>query len=160
MARQSPYFAKSFAEWCSVNNYQRFYQPNTVTLPAGVTLNEYGWLDVPSTDEIIIPLVEVRPGEKREIYWFSEKIVTNSDNPIRLSLEGNFAYDPATDSFPADGWTTTAGYIVSTAKNHEWSGAGGMIKTKAGEALRLRVHPTNGNAGDFYFKFIAFDVPK
>ena len=160
MAHGSPYHSKTFAEWCSINGYQAFFQPNTVQLPAGITLNEYGWLNVPSSAEIVIPLAQVLPGETTELYWFSEKIVANSSNPVRISLEGNFQYDPVTGTFPDDKWTTTAGYVVSDAKDHNWSGAGGMIKTKAGEALRLRVHPTNGNTGDFYFKFIAFRVPK
>lgn len=138
-------------------DHQAFFQPNTVQLPTGVTLNEYGWIPVPDTTEIVIPLIELRPGEKRELYWFSEKIVANSSSPVRMSLEGNFSYDPVTDTFPVDGWTTTAGYIVSADHDHSWTG--GLIKTVGGEALRLRVHPTTGNTGDFYFKYIAYDIP-
>jgi hypothetical protein len=158
MSHQSPFNQKTFIEWASVNGYQAFFQPSTVQLPAGTTLNQYGWIPVPTAAEIVIPLVEVRPGEQRELYWFSEKIVSTADQPIRMSLEGNFQYDPLTDSFPAGAWKTTTGYVVSNSKDHTWSG--GLIKTKAGEALRLRVFPSNGNAGDFYFKFIAFDIPR
>lgn len=161
MSHIKPFFSQNFTEWCATHGTQRFYQPSTVQLPAGVTPNEFGWLDVPATTEIVIPLVEVRPNETRNLYWFYEKIVTTSDQPLRMSLEGNFSYDPVTDSFPADAWKTTTGYVITNAKDHQFVGSGGaMITTKGGEALRLRVFPTTGNAGDFYFKFIAFDVPE
>lgn len=153
----SPYFAKTFVEWCAINGYQRYYQPSTVELPPGITLNEYGWINCPTNTDIIIPLVEVRPGEKRELYWFSERIICESPSPVRINLEGNFTYDESTGTFDPNGWKTTKGMIVSDVKDHEWSG--GLLKTKAGEALRLRVFPNSGNQHDFYFKFVAYDVP-
>ena len=155
---QRGYFQNSFVDWASVNGYQAFFQPNTVELPEGVTLNEYGWIDCPTSSEIVIPIVSLLPTDRRVLYWFSEKIVCNSPSAVRMSLEGNFNFDESAGDFDPNAWQTTSGYTVSNAKDHTWQGIG-MIKTVPGEALRLRVFPGSGNTDDFYFKFIAFDIP-
>lgn len=150
----------SFLEFYIRNGRQAFFQPTTVPLPTGISLNSYGWLDCPTTG-LVIPIVSIRSDEKRTLYWFSEKIVTNSSNVVRMSLEGNFQYDEALGDWPEDTWTTTAGYAITASKDHIWNGLA-PIKTVPGDALRLRVFaPESGNVAnqDFYFKFIALDLP-
>lgn len=146
-------------EWATINGYQAFFQPNTIDLPDGISLNQYGWLDCPTGTDIVLPLCECKPTDNYEIYWFSEKIVTNSSNPVRMSLEGNFHFDETIGDFNPDSWQTTAGYTVTSSKDHIWNGIA-PIRTVPGEALRLRVFPSQGNNNDFYFKFIGFKIPK
>lgn len=129
-----------------------FVQPSSVIswggLPAGVALNSFGWLDCPTTTDHLILLTPVEAS--RTIYWFSEKIVTNSTQAVRMTLEGTF-----------DGgvtWKSSTGYAVRIDKNHEWVSAV-PIKTSANQGMRLRVYAQAGNNGDYYFKFIGVKLP-
>lgn len=131
--------------------YARFVQPSSLplaTMTPALAVNAFGWLDVPTTVDHVIELEPVAAG--RTVYWFSEKITTNSSAVVRMSLEGTF-----------DGgvtWKTSTGYAVSAAKDHTWQ-SDIPIKTSANQGMRLRVFATPGSNADYYFKFIGVKLP-
>jgi hypothetical protein len=151
-------FRESFVEWGSRNGYLSFFAPNTVPLPEGIDLNPYGWLPAPTTTDLIFPLITIRPNEKRTLYWVNEEITTNSTTAMRLSLEWNNTFDEATGTFDDTAWENVAGYTVRSDKDMKMGGLA-PLKTGQGEALRLRCFPINGNDNDWYFKFVAIDLP-
>jgi hypothetical protein len=138
--------------------HQKFYQPSTVALPSGITLNAHGWINCPTSSDIVIPMEGIKPNEDRTLYWFSESIQTNSSATIRMSLEGNLHYDEQLGDFDPTKWFVQSGYAVRSDKNHYWS-SGVPIKMRVGEAMRLRVYSSSGNNNDFYFKYMAVEAP-
>lgn len=151
-------FAPTFMEWAIKRGYQAFFQPSTLVgnLPAGVTLNQYGWIDSPTTGDLVIPIYTIRPDADETLYWIRESIATNSTGGVRISLEANFQWDEALDQPLEAGWKTVNGVTVSTSLRHEWNG---LMKMVPGEALRMRVFAATGNNNDFYFKFLALKLP-
>lgn len=143
-----------FHTWAVRRGYQRFYQPRTV---APDLMNAYGWINAPTTGDLVIPLYSLPGDAEKTMYWHYESIVTRSTTPLRLALEGNFAWDPATGTFPDDGWEITTGYVVRDTAPHQLDGT--LIKTRPGEAMRLRAYASAGVSNDFYFKFIGLEVP-
>jgi hypothetical protein len=146
-----------FVEQAVRDGYQSFFQPKSVALPAGVSLNAKGWLDCPTQSDLVITLYEEPPGTDETIYWLSELVITNSSARIEMALEGNFVWDSANNQPSADGWQVTTPYNVSLGDPHFVEGT--FIKTVPGESLRLRVTAAVGNDRDFYFKFRALRLP-
>jgi hypothetical protein len=146
-------YSNTFLEYMIRQGRQAFVQPPYIE---GITLNQYGWVDCPTTGELVLPIYEILPTEEKTMYWFSEKIVCNSSTPVRMSLEGNFNYIDGV-GFDPNGWKVINGYMVSDMRGHEWNGIA-PIKTVRGEALRLRVYGATGNNNDFYFKWIGVEL--
>lgn len=128
-------------------------------MPSNAVLNSFGWIDCPTTQDLYLPLCAIKPDEERTIYWIYENIVANSSKPIRFTLEGNFTWDESLNDFDPNGWLATTGYMVSSTKDHQLVTGNFPIRTKAGEALRLRVHSDASANEDFTFKWIGIDLP-
>lgn len=144
----------ALADWALRLGKQRFYQPSTLVPHM---MNAYGWIPVPKGGDLLIDLYSIPPGERRSMYWFYELIATQSTSAVRMSLEGNTAWDATKKRFDPTAWQPATGYVVSAAVPHRMTGA--MIKTAPGEALRLRVFAGNGNTSDFYFKWVGWEIP-
>jgi hypothetical protein len=72
-------------------------------------------------------------------------------------MQGNTTFLTATNDWDQTKWFTQNGYMIGSGKDHSWSD--GLIKTKPGEAIRLVIHNDERNAEDFYFKFMAIELP-
>jgi hypothetical protein len=155
---ESATFVKNFVEWATLNGFQKFYTPQSVELPEGVTINEFGWLAAPTVSELIIPLETILPNENRNIYWISQKITSNSPSLIRASLEANETFREETNDFDPNEWFAVDGFAVSADKEETWFSLAPYVMNP-GQSIRLRVFPTSGNSGDFLFRFAAFDIP-
>lgn len=136
------------------HRYQRFFQPRTC---APQLMNSYGWIDAPKTGDLVIPIYSLLPTDDKTMYWIYESIVTNSSTAIRCALEGNFSYDQQAGQFDPNAWKITTGYAIRADCPHRFEGT--VIKTKPGEAIRLRIHASSGADNDIYFKFIGLELP-
>lgn len=141
-------------EWAARMGFQRFFQPSIV---APNLINSHGWIDSPKTGDVVIDLYSLAPTESKTMYWFYESIVTLSTSPIRVALEGNLTWDDATGQFDPGAWFVQTGYAVSAGDKHQLMGP--VIKTKPGEAIRLRIFANAGASNDIYFKFVGWEIP-
>lgn len=154
MTSPLPIRMPGFLDTAVRRGWQRFFQPRTV---APTLLNERGWIDAPTNTDLVVDLYSIRPDQSKTMYWYFEYLATRSSNPVDVDLEGNFQYDATTGTWPADKWKLATPYSIVAGSGHLMTGA--IIKTAAGEAMRLRIYASPGANNDVYFKYLGVELP-
>lgn len=147
----------NFIQWAVRKEYQKFIIPDSVELPPEAVVNGRGWIQCPTSGDLLIPIFQIRPDENKTVYYYQERIDTTSSSDLEIVLEGNVTWDESIGDFDPNGWFVQNAYVVNSVKSYHAPDL--FIKQKAGEAQRLRVFSASGNNNNFYFKFFAVELP-
>lgn len=146
----------SFLESAVRDGHQKFFQPSTVQLPPEAIVTDKGWIQCPTSGELIIPIAELSPNANKTIYYYAERIETTSTSELEIIMEGNLTWDEQLQQFDPDAWFAQNTFILIAGQPYEMSNL--FIKQVSGEAIRLKVFGATGNNNNFYFKLYAIEL--